>query len=64
MAREEYIRIYRSDVAGATPSLTSGEIAANLVDGKLFIGGTNGSLIQFTTDSYSSRVTAVLSKAN
>ena len=53
MAREEYIRIYRSDVAGATPSLTSGEIAANLVDGKLFIGGTNGSLIQFTTDSYS-----------
>ncbi len=39
MAREEYIRIYRSDVGGATPSLTSGEIAANLVDGKFFVGG-------------------------
>lgn len=48
MPREELIRIYRSDAAGATPSgLTSGEIAANLVDGKFFIGGTNGSLITF-----------------
>ena len=52
MAREEYIRIYRSDVGGATPSLTSGEIATNLVDGKFFIGGTNGSLITFTSNSY------------
>ena len=50
MAREEYIRIYRSDVGGATPSLTSGEIATNLVDGKFFIGGTNGSLITFTSN--------------
>ena len=52
MAREEYIRIYRSDVGGATPSLTSGEIATNLIDGKFFIGGTNGSLITFTSNSY------------
>jgi hypothetical protein len=42
MARQETIRIYRSDVAGATPSLTAGEIAVNLQDGKLFVGGTNG----------------------
>ena len=42
MARQETIRIYRSDVAGATPSLTAGEVAVNLQDGKLFIGGTNG----------------------
>jgi hypothetical protein len=47
MARDEYIRIYRSTVEGAVPSLTSGEIATNLADGKLFIGGSNGDLITY-----------------
>jgi len=47
MAREEYIRIYRSTTEGVTPSLTSGEIAANLADGNLFIGGSNGDLITY-----------------
>ena len=43
MAHGETIRLYRSTQAGAIPSLTAGEIAVNLQDKKLFIGGTNGS---------------------
>lgn len=42
MARKETIRLYRSVVASGVPSLTAGEIAVNLQDGKLFVGGTNG----------------------
>lgn len=42
MSRKETIRVYRSSVAGAVPSLTAGEIAVNLQDKKLFVGGTNG----------------------
>ena len=43
MSHEETIRIYRSDVPGAEPpSLTYGELAANLYDKKLFVGGTGG----------------------
>lgn len=64
MAREEYIRIYRSDVVGATPSLTSGEIAANLVDGNFFIGGTNGSLLTFIDNSRFQLFSAGLSAAS
>jgi hypothetical protein len=53
MARKETIRIYRSDVAGAVPSLTAGEIAVNLQDKKLFVGGTNGTAtdLQFLDQS-------------
>ena len=43
MAHDETIRIYRSSVPGAEPpSLTYGELAANLADRKLFVGGTGG----------------------
>jgi len=43
MGHEETIRIYRSDVAGAEPpSLTYGELAANLADKKVFVGGPGG----------------------
>jgi hypothetical protein len=43
MSHEETIRIYRSDVPGAEPpSLTYGELAANLADRKVFVGGTGG----------------------
>lgn len=53
MARKETIRIYRSDVASAVPSLTAGEIAVNLQDRKLFVGGTNGTAtdLQFLDQS-------------
>ena len=48
MPRESTIKIQRSDTAAATPSgLTAGELAVNLVDRKLFIGGTAGSNITF-----------------
>lgn len=53
MARKETIRLYRSNVANAVPSLTAGEIAVNLQDGKLFVGGTNGTAtdLQFLDQS-------------
>ena len=48
MPRESTIKIQRSDTAAVTPSgLTAGELAVNLVDRKLFIGGTAGSNITF-----------------
>ena len=61
MARKETIRIYRSDVAGAVPSLTAGEIAVNLQDRKLFVGGTNGTAtdLQFLHQSQQITVTGV-----
>lgn len=42
MAKQEVIRIHRSEVAGATPSLTAGEVAVNLSDRRLFVGSTGG----------------------
>lgn len=42
MAKQETIRIHRSEVAGATPSLTAGEVAVNLSDRRFFVGGTGG----------------------
>lgn len=53
MSRKETIRVYRSSVAGAVPSLTAGEIAVNLQDKKLFVGGTNGTAtdLQFLDQS-------------
>jgi len=53
MAHKETIRLYRSDQAGAVPSLTAGEIAVNLQDKKLFVGGTNGTAtnLQFLDQS-------------
>jgi len=61
MAREEYIRIFRSSVPGAVPSLTSGEIAVNLVDGKLFVGATNadGSLRNVVFNDVRASVTGI-----
>ncbi len=48
MSREEIIRIFRSETIGATPSgMTAGELATNLADRKLFIGGTHGDNITF-----------------
>ena len=48
MPRESTIKIQRSVTAAATPSgLTAGELAVNLVDRKLFVGGTAGSNITF-----------------
>ena len=48
MPRESTIKIQRSDTAAATPSgLTAGELAVNLWDRKLFVGGTAGSNITF-----------------
>ena len=48
MPRESTIKIQRSDTAAVTPSgLTAGELAVNLADRKLFIGGTAGSNITF-----------------
>ena len=52
MPRESTIKIQRSDTPYATPSgLTAGEIAVNLADRKLFVGGTNGSNITFLDSS-------------
>ena len=52
MPRESTIKIRRSDTPYATPSgLTAGEIAVNLADRKLFVGGTNGSNITFLDSS-------------
>jgi hypothetical protein len=42
MARQETIKILRSEVPSATPSLTAGEIAVNIADRRLFVGGTGG----------------------
>lgn len=43
MAHDETIRIYRSNEPGAEPpSLTYGELAANLADRKVFVGGPGG----------------------
>ena len=42
MARQETIKILRSDVPDATPSLTAGEIAVNIADRKFFVGGVGG----------------------
>ena len=48
MSREEIIRIFRSETIGATPGgMTAGELATNLADRKLFIGGTHGDNITF-----------------
>ena len=48
MSREEIIRIFRSETIGATPSgMTAGELATNLADRKLFIGGSQGDNIAF-----------------
>ena len=48
MSRESTISIYRSSTPSAVPSgLTSGELAVNMVDRKLFVGGTNGNNITF-----------------
>ena len=52
MPRESTIKIQRSDTPDATPSgLTAGEIAVNLADRKLFVGGTNESNITFLDSS-------------
>ena len=48
MARQETIRILRSEVLSATPSLTSGEVAVNLADRKFFVGGTGGTSDRIT----------------
>lgn len=48
MPRESIIQIYRSSTAANVPTgLTAGEVAANLIDRKMFVGGTNGSIITF-----------------
>ena len=48
MPRESTIKIQRSDTAAVTPSgLTAGELAVNLADRKLFVGGTTGNNITF-----------------
>ena len=52
MPRESTIKIQRSVTAAATPSgLTAGELAVNLADRKLFVGGTAGSNITFLDSS-------------
>ena len=52
MPRESTIKIQRSDTAAVTPSgLTAGELAVNLADRKLFVGGTAGSNITFLDSS-------------
>ena len=52
MPRESTIKIQRSDTPAATPSgLTAGELAVNLADRKLFVGGTAGSNITFLDSS-------------
>ena len=52
MPRESTLKILRSVTAAATPSgLTAGELAVNLVDRKLFVGGTAGSNITFLDSS-------------
>jgi hypothetical protein len=52
MPRESTIKIQRSVTAAATPSgLTAGELAVNLVDRKLFVGGTAGNNITFLDSS-------------
>jgi hypothetical protein len=50
MARESQIQIHRTEAAGATPSgLTSGELAVNLRDQKLFVGLSSGGYLTFNS---------------
>ena len=50
MARESQIQIHRTEAAGATPSgLTSGELAVNLKDQKLFVGLSSGGYLTFNS---------------
>ena len=51
----ETIKILRSNTAGASPSLTAGEIAINMADKKLFVGNNSGSNIVFRDESYVSQ---------
>ena len=44
MPRESIIQIYRSTTASNAPSLTAGELAINIPDKKLFVGGTSGNI--------------------
>ncbi len=44
MPRESLIQIYRSTTASNAPSLTAGELAINIPDKKLFVGGTSGNI--------------------
>ncbi len=44
MPRESIIQIYRSSTPSSSPSLTAGELAVNIPDKKLFVGGTSGSI--------------------
>ena len=44
MPRESLIQIYRSTTASNAPSLTAGELAVNIPDKKLFVGGTSGNI--------------------
>jgi hypothetical protein len=50
MARESQIQIHRTEAVGATPSgLTSGELAVNLRDQKLFVGLSSGGYLTFNS---------------
>ena len=54
MPRESQIQIHRTEAAGATPSgLTSGELAVNLKDQKLFVGLSSGGYLTFNSDASS-----------
>ena len=44
MPRESLIQIYRSTTASNAPSLTAGELAVNIPDKMLFVGGTSGNI--------------------
>ena len=63
MSREEIIRIFRSETIGATPSgMTAGELATNLADRKLFIGGSQGDNIAFMAISSITGTATIVAK--
>jgi hypothetical protein len=58
MARESQIQIHRTEAVGATPSgLTSGELAVNLRDQRLFVGLSSGGYLTFNSVFYTPQFT-------
>ena len=64
MPRESLIQIYRSTTASNAPSLTAGELAVNIPDKKLFVGGTSGNITFLDASAHVTTVNGLTSAIN
>jgi len=64
MPRESLIQIYRSTTASNAPSLTAGELAINIPDKKLFVGGTSGNITFLDASAHVTTVNSLTGAIN